>query len=99
MTEARDRSYKHSTPSAQLQEPERCRTWVFVCQCVRQLDSPQAHQPVCLCVLMHSTKWSTEYVGRTEDGHSTPRGSRLRAQLHQSPVNLVYSLLFLQSCV
>lgn len=41
---ANDRGPRHSTPTAQLQEPEHCRTWVFVCQCVRQLDSPQAHR-------------------------------------------------------
>lgn len=76
MTEAHDRSYKHSTPTGQLQEPERCRTWVFVCQCVRQPDSPQAHRRVCLRVLMRSSKWPAEYVGRTGDGHTQRQPSQ-----------------------
>lgn len=43
MIEARDRSYKHSTPTTAAAGAGAlallCGTWVFVCQCVRQLDS------------------------------------------------------------
>lgn len=63
-----------------------------VCQTARLSPSPSASVFACLNAFLN--EWSTEYVGRTEDGHGTPRGDRLRAQIHQSPVNIVYSLLF-----
>lgn len=96
MTEALDRSYKHSTPTGQLQEPERCRTWVFVCQCVRQLDSPQAHRRVCLRVLM---RVPAVYVGKTGWLQYTRRQSSRGANSSMACEFSLFSAFYTELCL
>lgn len=72
MIEAHDRSYKHSTPTAAAAGAGAlallCGTWVFVCQCVRQLDSGR----VCLRVFVRQSVRGKEVDCRSRSAAAHP---------------------------
>lgn len=82
MIEAHDSWYKHSAPTSRQQEPERSQQeGGVVCHCVRQCQT--LAQPVGEGVLIGSSVWRAEYVGRSLDRGGVPRVSRLGQRIHQ----------------
>lgn len=56
-------------------------TWVFVCHCVRRCQT--LAEPVGEDVLIGSSVWRPEYVGRTGERRGAPRVRRLGQRIHQ----------------